>query len=135
MGVETFWLVEDRVILQRLYGEVTIDDLKESTRSGEALLNSSPEQVIYLLVDARAVTHYPKQLRELVSVFQDAKPDKVIWTLILSEETIVRFLGSAVTQMLGLRVRVFKEPAALYNFLHEHDEHFPAFELPAPKQE
>ncbi len=131
MAYESRWLVENRVLLQRLAGVITGDELMQARRSADELIDSVSEGLVYIIVDERAVTQYPTDLMAVVKVMAGKNSERLAWTLTLSHDKMARFMSSTVSQIIGLRVRAFANVAALVAFLVDQDETLVPFDLPA----
>ena len=67
MPVENSWIIEDRVMLTRLIGHVTIEEMTASAKKGTIMIESGVAPV-YSLVDASLIEKFPLKLNELKSL-------------------------------------------------------------------
>lgn len=135
MAVETRWLIEDRVLYQRIHGDVTLEDLDTAAKNVDIFVEHLSNTLVYLVVDERDVTKFPISLREVSNAMQRKPSPLLAWTLILASDGMHRFLSSAVGQLLGLRIRAFNRPEEVIAFLADQDETLADLKLPTPTNE
>lgn len=129
MPAETMWLVDKRVLAQRFYGEVTVEEIHEANALAQTMI-AEGVPLVHTIVDIRDVTRFPTNLSQLAKAVKFSNPELAGWNTIISTNVMTRFLGSAVTQLLGTRLRMFHDEDSVIDFLREQDESLP--EIPVP---
>lgn len=106
MPVENSWLVEERILLTRMIGVVTVEEMVASAERGTALIASGIAPV-YSLVDMTELGSFPMKLGELNNVFKQPSDEKLGWIIVYGiPNRLVSFLASTFTQLIGKQFRV-----------------------------
>jgi hypothetical protein len=129
MPYELTWYVEKRVIFQRLYGEITFSELRQMSDEANALVRSGT-RFVHLLVDLQEVTKYPTNVKDASGVINMEPGDNLGWTLVVTPNTVLRFLGSMMGQLARQRVNTFRTWEDALQFLSSRDDSIKLNELP-----
>jgi hypothetical protein len=106
MPAENSWIVDNRVMLTRLMGHITIEDMIASARKGTAMIESGIAPV-YSFVDASQIEHFPLKLNELKSISEEGSSDKLSWIIIYGiPNRLLSFLATTFVQIIGKRYKV-----------------------------
>jgi hypothetical protein len=106
MPAENTWIVEDRVMLTRLTGHITIDDMIANSQQGTIMIESGIAPV-YSLVDASLIEQFPLKLNELKSLAEQGSSDKLGWIIIYGiPNRILAFLATTFVQVIGKNYKV-----------------------------
>ncbi|MBC8097896.1 MAG: hypothetical protein H7Y11_00500 [Armatimonadetes bacterium] len=122
MAYKISWLVPNRVMYQQYHGAVTLEDIITI----QAMVDEYMEigiAPVHVLIEVLELTDYPKRLAELQSVIKPKINEKQGWIVIVTTNTLIRFLASVGTQLSLIKVNmttVDTRDAAL-KFLQEHD--------------
>jgi hypothetical protein len=119
MAHQTSWYIPRRVVLQRLYGTLTIEELKQINSEFEQCLNEGIPMV-HVLVDVSGVERYPIKLHEIAQAMQHGD-EREGWVMLIGANPILKFLGSAITQLAKLRFRTFNTVEEAFEFLKQQD--------------
>ena len=123
MPAENLWIVENRVMLTRLTGHITIEDMAVSAREGTALIESGIAPV-YSLVDASQIEHFPLKLNELKSVSEQGSSDKLAWIIIYGiPNRLLSFLATTFVQVIGKRYKVVASQDEALAFVAQQEGH------------
>ncbi|MDZ4766321.1 MAG: hypothetical protein SGI73_17405 [Chloroflexota bacterium] len=114
------WLVERCLLLHRVYGDVTLDELHSMSNESRQLLESSTTTV-HSLVDLTGIRSHPTQIKELTAAVNMNAPANLEWTLIVTESRLLRFLGALLTQLARQRVATFPTIASAIQFIAARD--------------
>lgn len=125
------WLVDGRVALGYYEGVITIEDLQYSQEEAEALYDTVDSRVIHGIIDMRHMTEYPTNLAELIRVISIFRNPRLGWIMLITNNTIVRFLSSAVVQLSQARFRTFTNVEQCLEFLEDVDETLPIVTIEA----
>lgn len=131
MSLQTRWLIENQVLLQTFSGALTLEDLSEANQTAYQLIYQN-EQVskVYLLIDARHVTSFPKNLSKIMAMISETNASKTTWTLVLVEESVISFLSTMLADLFRFRLRTFTNAQTLLAFLRKQDESLGDIQLP-----
>lgn len=111
MPVENRWLVQDRILLTRLVGSITADELAESSREGTRLIESGTAPV-YSLVDMTEMTHYPMRVADFRSSYQQPTSDKLALIVIYGiPNQVASFMAGIFTRLTRTRYKVVANQA------------------------
>jgi len=123
MPVENSWLIKDRVMLTRLYGHISVEDMVRNAREGTAMIESGVAPV-YSLVDASGIDQFPLRLNEMKSISEQGSSDKLGWIVIYGiPNRFISFLATTFVQVIGKRYKVvatFDEALAFVNMQEGH---------------
>lgn len=130
---EVKWYFEDRVLYERLYGTVTLDDIRSLNIASKAFLaNGTP--LVHVIVDLSEVERFPTSLATIKEFVKPAPNQKALGWVILFGTTnpLLRFLSSVVTQLAGenVRMRVMDELGETLDFIRKQDETLSHIPLP-----
>ena len=118
MPVENLWLVENRVMLTRLSGHVTIEDLAENARQGTALIESGIAPV-YSLVDAGQMESFPLKLTEIKTISDQGSSEKLGWIVIYGiPNRFVSFMATTLFQLLRKNYKVVDTQEEAMSFVN-----------------
>jgi hypothetical protein len=108
MPIENYWLVENRVLITRLEGNITLDEFLEVSREGTRMIDSGIAPV-YSVVDMTQLTHFPMRVNELKAIADLGTSSKLSWIMVYGlKNSLVQFFASVFTQILRTNYRVFK---------------------------
>jgi hypothetical protein len=126
MPYEVSWYIEGRVMLTRITGNVTMEELHEVDKQLNALLNSCSSDVVHSLGDMTGVESHPTSAFELQSSQTYYKHSRLGWVVIYGYESkIVNYVSAILTQVFRVRFRVLKSRAEALAFLQEKDKTLP----------
>lgn len=121
MPAENSWVVENRVMLTRLSGQITVEDMQASSRRGTAMIESGIAPV-YSLVDASQIEHFPLKLNELKSITEEGSSDKLSWIIIYGiPNRLMSFLATTFAQVIGKRYKVVNTQAEALAFIAQQE--------------
>jgi hypothetical protein len=106
MPVENSWIVEERVMLTRLIGHLTVEDMAANAQRGTIMIDSGVAPV-YSLVDASLIEHFPLKLNEMKGLTEQGSSDKLGWIIIYGiPNRILAFLATTFVQVIGKNYKV-----------------------------
>jgi hypothetical protein len=132
MPAQNEWIVPGRVLASHFSGDLQLDEVKASNSEAQVWIASAGIAPVHTIVDLSGVQRYPTSLKDVRSIVRVDNPDMAGWTIIVSGNTIIRFISSTVTQLLRQKVRVFDSLVDAYTFLWETDPSLPVEARPAP---
>jgi hypothetical protein len=100
MPYEIWWMVEQRVVYQRCYGELTIEELKANNDEFVAcLMQGTP--LVHTIVDLTEVTKFPLKLNDMAQAFKrsDEAVARLGFTLVVGANPMFNFFGRVLTQL------------------------------------
>jgi hypothetical protein len=104
MPYETFWYVENRVLYERLYGVLTIEELHALSKEALQYFETGTERV-HVLLDISHLEKYPTNLSQLRSVMVEDKHPRLGWWVLIATNTFIRFIVSALSQVRSIHFR------------------------------
>ena len=123
MPAENTWIVENRVMLTRLMGHITVEDMLTNARQGPAMIESGIAPV-YSLVDASQIEHFPLKLNELKAVTEEGSSDKLAWIIIYGiPNRLLSFLATTFVQVIGKRYKVVATQDEALEFVAQQEGH------------
>lgn len=125
MPCELKWYLQDRVLLQRLSGVVTLEDVKVSNAQLKTFLASGVAPT-HVIVDLSGVERFPTSLSTIKEFVQPVPNQDILgWVLIFgAKNALLRFLASMVTQLAGenVRMRMLDTLPEAIDFIRKQDE-------------
>jgi hypothetical protein len=136
MPYEINWYAPERVIYERLYGEVTLEDARGlNSESYDFFHEGTP--LIHVVVDLTGVQKFPASLTSIGQMIKNKPQQGVVgWVLIYgAENPLLRFIASMVAQVSGdkIRLRMMNSLEEAVNFLRQQDETLA--DLPLPQED
>ncbi len=124
MSAETTWYIENRVILMRVQGESTFQDIAQEDAEVVVRIRqgSKVTPLVHLILDMRAMTKIPVNLVEIRRALTHLKEPALGWTVVAGMSPVIRFVAGMVTQMAGVRFRMFPTLEEAVSFLISQDE-------------
>jgi hypothetical protein len=119
------WVVQGRVVLEKAFGDVTIEELVRFNAEVTTLIAEQGIAPVHVIVDLTNVGKYPSSLKDIMSTMRQRVPDKVGWMLVVTQNPIMRFVASIIFQLARLRVRMFQTIQEALDFLKENDDSLP----------
>ena len=122
MPYQIDWYIEGRVIIEEVYGNVTIDELVRFNAEVTTLISEKGVPPVHVIVDLTRVEKYPPSLREIMGTMRKNDSAKVGWMLIVTESPVMRFIASTIFQLARLKLRTFPTLPQAQQFLAENDD-------------
>lgn len=132
MSAQNEWIVPGRVLASHFGGDLNLEEVKVSNNEAQEWIAREGVAPVHTIVDLSGVQRYPTSLKDVRSIVRVDKPEMAGWTIIVSGNTIIRFISSTVTQLLRQKVRVFDRLDEAYAFLWDTDPSLPAEARPVP---
>ncbi len=114
---------EQHLVLERLYGTLTMEEIKALTQEFAAYMASN-QITVNLLVDLRETEKFPTNLFQLKEAFSGPDRSKMSWVVVLvGSNPISRFLTSMLTKLLSheVRFRIFDSVEEAADFINKLD--------------
>lgn len=121
MPCEFRWYIPNRVLYQRMYGEITLEELRGFNVESLQYVEQG-QAPVHTLVDMREVTKYPMNLREISSQLLNDPGPKLGWVMVITNNPVLRFLASVVVQVAKVRTGVFPSIDEALAFVAKRDE-------------
>ena len=124
MSAETTWYIENRVILVRVQGESTFHDIADVDAEIIVRIRQGVKvtPLVHLILDMRAMTKIPVNLVEMRKALTHLKEPALGWTVVAGMSPVIRFVAGMMTQMAGVRFRMFPTFEEAVSFLVSQDE-------------
>jgi hypothetical protein len=124
MATEVTWYQENRVILARVWEEITIQEVIEvdAEIASHIRHGARTTPLVHVISDISALTKFPIQLVEIRRAITYLREPDLGWTVVVGMSPVMRFLASMVTQIAGVRFRMFPTFEEAIAFLVSRDE-------------
>ena len=100
MPVENEWYIEGRILMTRLIGTVTVDEMLASGQRGTVMIESGVAPV-YSLVDVSQMVHFPTRLVDIKKIAEQGGSDKMSKIILFGvSNRFVNFLANMFTQFI-----------------------------------
>lgn len=130
MTYEVSWLLQDRIIYMLNTGIGTVEDVVNSTREVQVLLEKS-QPFVHMIVDGRTETN-DISLGDLLTIIRTSPASPNLgWFIYVSENKMNRFFGSIASQIAGAQTKSFPTLGEAIEFLQRADITLPEF-IPLP---
>lgn len=112
------WLIEGRVIHYYFAGEGSIEQLQEFNQELSAFIEEG-EPPLYVVFDIRQAGKPLLNLPAIAENMSILRHEKIQWVITygLSTNQVFRFLGNVLTNMLGIKTRMFNSKQEVYEFI------------------
>ena len=127
--MEAHWLVKNRVYFQRVKSHLDDDAFAYYSAEAMNLLQSTDSKTIHAIVDARDTQFYTTNIQRIFAVTSVFKEEKLGWVIALTDDKLLRIVGSTVVQLHGGKIKFCDTEHEAYRFLQQVDPTLP--ELPA----
>jgi hypothetical protein len=114
---------EYRLVIERFYGAVTVDDVVEITNQYLAL-SEQVDTTLTILADLRSVEKYPASINQLRQALRVIPIRQIGWVVILiNDNPLMKMAAAVLTQVSirGARFRLFESPADALGFIESLD--------------
>ena len=126
MAYETKWLLPGRVIYMANRGAITVEELQDESLRLIELLEEGEGPLVHLLTDVTELGEFPISVGVLNRASIDAlRHPKMGWLLVITDNRMLKYLGSMVTGLSGVRYRAFTSVDEALAFLNEVDSTLP----------
>lgn len=132
MPAQSEWIVPGRILVSHFFGDLKLEEVKASNNEAQEWIANEGVAPVHTIVDMSGIQRYPTSLKDVRDIVRVDHPDMAGWTIIVSGNTIIRFISSTVSQLLRQKVRVFDGLDDAYTFLWSTDSSLPAEARPAP---
>jgi hypothetical protein len=123
MPFHNSWLVEGRVIQNRLIGTVTAVEIMQSSLETTPLIDSGTPPV-YFIVDVTKMTSYPTKLADFRSIYQQPISENLGLIIFYGiQSRTISFLATLVTQLIRVKFQVVKNQAEAIALIERLEGH------------
>ncbi len=100
MPVENEWYVEGRIVITRLIGTVTVDEMLASGDRGTVMIESG-QAPVYSLVDVSRMDQFPTRLVDIKRISEQGGSDKLSRIILFGvANRFVHFLANMFSQFI-----------------------------------
>lgn len=114
------WFIEGRVLFNRFYGELTIDDVRSTIQETVRLAQSGQPPVHQILI-SKEVTRLPFDLKALTSVVPRQKEPNIGVFVQVSTNTIYNFFTTIATHISAVDFRTARSVEEAFGQLQHLD--------------
>lgn len=126
MPFKVAWYVENRVILTRYTGVITVEDIHlQMSQTKELIHQGTP--LIHSIIDLSQIEKWPplNVVNEFRSTDISDLRTKMGWSIIVANNVILKFGTALFTPIFKLRQRVFSTVDEALAFLQQEDSTLP----------
>lgn len=120
MPYELGWQVKQRIIYRRYYGDITLEEIQQSSDEAREMVEQGTP-LVHSVIDASEITGYPG-LRDLQRSAHFETSEAEGWQMIIGVTGVARLVVSVLTQITGKRFRIVDSVDEAMNFLMMQDE-------------
>lgn len=121
MPYQTDWLVQDRVLYGRVWGEQTLEEIRESSAQVLQYLDRGTP-LIHMILDDSALEKVPVNLAQLKSATQFLRHEALGWGITVGKSgATTKFLTAMLASLFGIRYRRCETLEEALAFLRERD--------------
>ena len=124
MPFETRWLIANRVVYQRFYGDVTIEEFADSVAEIRQFIDSGTP-LVHAIGDLTTVQKYPSLIQMSKVAQSNPTLPNVGWTVLLVTNPLLRFFGTVLAQFTVERIRTVGTLQEAMQFLLSRDQTIP----------
>jgi hypothetical protein len=100
------WLIEDRVLFSRMWGEMTVEELRANSDNGIAMSDAVTHDLpVHTILDGRKMTDIPSMKDMLGIKYKRARNTGWI-IMILSTNRLYKFMSSTFLQLVGVHFKI-----------------------------
>lgn len=119
MALETSWFIPEKIILLRATGDLSTDDIIQSTEEGVALIESCSTPNVHVLFDTEELVSFTRDVFALSNAVQKlmGHPRYGWFVMFGRNDPIVRFITSIVTQVFKRHFKICMDRQEAVDFL------------------
>ena len=126
MTFEMGWLEPGRVVFVKFRGEMTVEEIHEESQQLIEYLDNGASPLVHSLVDLTTLDNFPINVGVLNRATVDSlRHPRLGWTVLITDNRMVKYLGAMVTGLSGVRYRTFTSLNEALTFLNEVDSTLP----------
>jgi hypothetical protein len=127
MPVKLSWYLEDRVVLVKFLGMVTVDELVDASYMGVSYIEQSIAPYVHFVHDASELIQLPRQIQPIIKAAQVSfSHPRVGWIVAYQvPDRLTSFTGNLVSQVFRVRYRIFDTKPQALAFLQTRDATLP----------
>lgn len=119
MPCETRWYVKKKLLYQRFYGVVTLEDFKQSIETAGAFI-AEGDPLIHAIADLLEIEKWPP-LTQMSKMARREPFSGIGWTVIIVSNPALRFVAGLLVQFTLTHFRVAASLDEALKFLAERD--------------
>lgn len=131
MGSTNQWLVEGRLYVFHIWGDLTLEEMKQGSDEAIHYVRSG-QPPVHSIIDFRNVTSYPKSISDLKNAADIMKEPNLGWVLLLTNDRIFSFVGDLISQMTRKNYKSVKTPEEAIDLLWKVDQSLPSEKITYP---
>ena len=122
MAIKAMWLLGNNVLLFKVSGVITLDNIAYVTEKYETWLSKAPQDAqLHFIFDLKDITTYPREVDTIRSVLP-RRMDKLGWTLVITDDFYLEHLAGLFGKMLGFSARTSPSVVDAYRFLQSNKD-------------
>jgi hypothetical protein len=126
MPYQTGWSVENRLIVTRYTGIITVEDIRGQIDETHALMEQGTP-MIHSIIDLSNIEKWPplSVVNEFRAMDIESVRERIGWSIIVANSVVLKFGSALFAPVFNLRQRIFSTLDEALDFLQEHDPILP----------
>jgi len=120
LGHNIFWYIPQRVYAVQVSGIIDVDELKQISEESVSFIRAG-QPPVFAIIDMRQMSSMPRSLRDIRKAVHALQESGLKWAILISNDTILKFMANIMTQAVSVNHRAFSQPADALAFLAEQD--------------
>ncbi len=122
MPFKVEWLVDKRVILTTINGEIDLDLVDNVTRTIAQFFDEGQLPLVHLIIDALDVSRFSANLLNTTKLTDRYMKHPLFgWGIAITANPMIKFIGAIATGVTKTRYRTFGSREEAFTFLAEMD--------------
>lgn len=121
MPVDVTWLQDNKVILIRFSGDVTVEDVGTANRQASPMIKVGTP-LVHEIVDLSRLSSFPRNIQEMKQAIEFTEHDGQLgWTVVVATSKLLRFLSNMLVHLFHGRFAFVGTMKEALEFLAERD--------------
>ncbi|GEM_PF-2404494 len=118
MPIDTSWLLEDRVMLIEMSGDLSLDDMRQGTLYSLDALNKTNHQ-IHQIIDLSQVKSLPNNIAEFAKIAQPANEHEMMgWVIVYGvQNKLIKFIATMTGHISKTQLKIVDSQAEAIDVL------------------
>jgi hypothetical protein len=118
MAMEVRWHKENQVIYMALWGDITVDEIKESGVIIMDMVGADNPLPVHEIIDVSGMQSFPTQINRWTEVASSmSQTNKQSWFVVVGANRMVNFVGAVVSQLAGVNCKMVSSLAEAEEFV------------------
>ena len=108
MPISISWIIEDKLLMVKMIGEVTMEELNDLTQNSLDILSQSAGEVHHQIIDLSETTKLPSHIKEIGDLTRPVNEHEAMgWVIMFGiKNQLLKFIATMATQLSRGKVKV-----------------------------